>query len=257
VKKYAGLVEYDGANFAGWAAQPGIRTVEGTLAEALQTVLRQPVKMSVAGRTDAGVHASGQVVTFEAAPDIPPSSISYKTTAVLPEDLALRRCVRAAEDFDARKHAKSRSYEYRIVNDPIRSPLRRRRAIYVTRKLDSDLLQGAAKLVRGTHDFRAFTPSRTYHVRFERIVTESLWEQSGDLLVYRITADSFLYGMVRALVGTMLEVAHSGRGMASFARLLSGGVRGEAGAAVPSRGLTLVGVGYEHLDFEGGGYGTR
>jgi tRNA pseudouridine38-40 synthase len=257
VKKYAGLVEYDGANFAGWAAQPGIRTVEGTLAEALQTVLRQPVKMSVAGRTDAGVHASGQVITFEAAPDIPPSSISYKTTAVLPEDLALRRCVEVYGDFDARKDAKSRSYEYRIVNDPIRSPLRRRRAIYVARKLDFDLLQEAAKLVRGVHDFRAFTPSRTYHVRFGRIVTESLWERSGDLHVYRITADSFLYGMVRALVGTMLEVAHGGREMASFARLLPGGVRGEAGPAVPSRGLTLVGVGYENLDFEGGADGIR
>ena len=257
MKKYAGLVEYDGANFAGWAAQPGLRTVEGTLAEALQTVLRHAVKMSVAGRTDAGVHASGQVISFEAAPDLPGASISYKATAVLSEDLALRRCVEVNGGFDARKDAKSRSYEYRIVNDPIRSPLRRRRAIYVARKLDFDLLQGAAKLVRGTHDFRAFTPSRTYHARFERIVTESVWERSGDLLVYRITADSFLYGMVRALVGTMLEVADGGREVASFERLLCGTEeRSEAGPAVPSKGLTLAGVGYENLDLQGGGYGT-
>ena len=255
--RYAGLVEYDGANFAGWAAQPGVRTVEGTLAEALQTVLRQPIKMSVAGRTDAGVHASGQVISFEAAPDLPATSISYKTTAVLPEDLALRRCVEVYEDFDARRDAHSRGYEYRIVNDPVRSPLRRRRAIYVARKLDFGLLQGAAQLVWGTHDFRAFTPSRTYHARFERTVTESTWERSGDLLVYRITADSFLYGMVRSLVGTMLQVADGGREMASFVRLLSGGQRSEAGPALPSRGLTLVGVGYEYLDFEGGGYATR
>ncbi len=257
MKRYAGLVEYDGANFAGWAAQPGVRTVEGTLAGALQTVLRHSVRMSVAGRTDAGVHASGQVISFQTASDLPPSSISYRTTAVLPEDVALRRCVEVEQSFDARKDARSRSYEYRIVNDPVRSPLRRRRAIYVARKLDFDLLQKAAKLVRGTHDFRAFTPSKTYHVRFERIVTESLWERSGDLLVYRITADSFLYGMVRALVGTMLEVAHGGREMASFVRLLSGGGRSEAGPAVRSRGLVLAGVGYENLDFEGGGYGTR
>ncbi|MDP8949074.1 MAG: tRNA pseudouridine(38-40) synthase TruA, partial [Actinomycetota bacterium] len=151
------------------------------------------------------------------------------------------------EDFDARKDARSRSYEYRIVNAPVRSPLRRRRAIYVARDLNSGLLQNAAKLVRGIHDFQAFTPSKTYHVRFERIVMESFWEQSGDLLVYKITADSFLYGMVRTLVGTMLEVADGRRETASFQRLLSGGERSEAGPAVASRGLTLAGVGYENL----------
>ncbi len=250
-------MEYDGTEFTGWAAQPETRTVEGTLSEALRTVLRQPVKMSVAGRTDAGVHASGQVVSFEAETELEPHAIAYKATAVLPEDLALRRCVAAGEDFDARRDAKSRSYEYRVVNDPVRSPLKRRRAIYVARDLDFDLLHDAARLVRGTHDFRAFTPSRTYHVRFQRVVTESFWERSGDLLVYRVTADSFLYGMVRTLVGTMLEVADGGRELASFERLLSGGERSEAGPAVASRGLTLAGVGYENLDFEGGASGAR
>ena len=253
--RYAGLVEYDGTEFAGWAAQPDVRTVEGTLSEALRTVLRQPVKLSVAGRTDAGVHASGQVVSFEAETEVEPPVLAYKTTAILPQDLALRRCVAADEGFDARKDAKSRSYEYRIVNAPVRSPLRRRRAIYVARKLDFDLLREGAKLVNGKHDFSAFTPAKTYHVRFQRVVTGSLWEQSGDLLVYRVTADSFLYGMVRTLVGTMLEVAEGKRGMASFERLLVGGERSEAGPALSSRGLTLVGVGYENLNLEGGGYG--
>jgi tRNA pseudouridine38-40 synthase len=255
LKKYAGLVEYDGSNFAGWAAQPGMRTVEGTLSRALRTVLRRPVKMSVAGRTDAGVHASGQVVSFEAEAEVP--AIAYQTTAVLPGDLALRRCVAVEWGFDARKDAKSRSYEYRIVNAPVRSPLWRRQAIYVARDLDLELLRKCAELVRGTRDFRAFTPSKTYHVRFQRVVTESFWERSGDLLVYKITADSFLYGMVRTLVGTMLEVADGRRGMGSFERLLSGGERSEAGPAVAGRGLTLVGVGYENLDFEGGARGTE
>jgi tRNA pseudouridine38-40 synthase len=250
-------VEYDGTEFAGWAAQPETRTIEGTLSEALRTVLRQPVKMSVAGRTDAGVHASGQVVSFEAETEFEPPLIAYKATAVLPEDLALRRCVAVDDGFDARKDARSRSYEYRIVNAPVRSPLLRRRAIYVARDLDLDLLDDAADLLRGTHDFRAFTPSRTYHVRFRRVVTGSGWERRGDLLVYRVTADSFLYGMVRALVGTMLEVADGGRELASFERLLSGGERSEAGPAVASRGLTLTGVGYENLDFEGGASGAR
>ena len=250
-------MEYDGTEFAGWAAQPETRTIEGTLSEALRTVLRQPVKMSVAGRTDAGVHASGQVVSFEAETELEPPLIAYKATAVLPEDLALRRCVAVDDGFDARKDARSRSYEYRIVNAPVRSPLLRRRAIYVARDLNLDLLNDAADLLRGTHDFRAFTPSRTYHVRFQRVVTGSVWERRGDLLVYSVTADSFLYGMVRTLVGTMLEVADGGREMASFERLLSGGERSEAGPAVASRGLTLTRVGYENLDFEGGASGAR
>ena len=252
MKKYAGLVEYDGTEFAGWAAQPGMRTGEGTLSEALRIVLRQPVKLGVAGRTDAGVHASGQVVSFEAETELEPSVLAYKTTAILPQDLALRRCVVTDEGFDARKDAKSRSYEYRIVNAPVRSPLRRRRTIYIARKLDFDLLQKTADLVRGTHDFSAFTPAKTYHVRFQRVVTDSVWEQSGELHVYTMTADSFLYGMVRTLVGTMLEVADGRREMSSFERLLAGGERSEAGPALSSRGLTLVGVGYENLDFEGG-----
>ena len=248
MKKYVGLVEYDGADFAGWAAQPGLRTVEGVLSEALSTVLRQPVKMSVAGRTDAGVHASGQVISFEAQTDLRPALISYKATAVLPKDVALRRCVAVHDDFDARKDAISRTYEYRVINDEIRSPLERHRAVYVPRRLDLDLLSAAAQLVEGTHDFTAFTPSKGYHIRFERIVTYSLWTRREDLLIYHITADSFLYGMVRTLVGTMLEVAGGKRDLEQFGRLLSGGSRSEAGPAVTSRGLTLVGVGYDYMD---------
>lgn len=246
--KLAGLVEYDGADFSGWAVQPGRRTVEGTLREALATVLRQPVKLSVAGRTDAGVHASGQVISFSANTDLKPASLAYRTTAVLPPDVALRRCVATGADFDARRCARSRSYEYRVVNAPVRSPLMRRRANYVARRLDFSLLEKTARLVRGVHDFRAFTPARSYHVRFERVVAESLWEARGDLLTYRVTADSFLYNMVRSLVGTMLEVASGKRELSDFERLLTGGERREAGPAAPSRGLTLVGVGYEELD---------
>jgi tRNA pseudouridine38-40 synthase len=243
--RLAGLVEYDGARFAGWAAQPDVRTVEGELSGALRTVLRQPAKLSVAGRTDAGVHASGQVVSFDADTDLRPSLISYKTTAVLRDDVALRRCIAAPEGFDARRDARSRSYEYRMVNDEIRSPLERRRASYVPRPLDFGLLEKMAEMVRGTHDFRAFTPSKGYHVRFERVVTESSWERSGGLLSYNIIADSFLYGMVRTLVGTMQEVAAGKRDIADFEALLSGGHRTEAGPAAPARGLTLVGVGYD------------
>ncbi len=255
--RLAALIEYDGAGFVGWAAQPGERTVEGELAAALGTVLRRPVKLSVAGRTDAGVHASGQVASFEADTALAPSTLAYRATAVLPPDLAIRRCVLAPDGFDARKNARARSYEYRIVNAPVRSPLSRRRATFVAQRLDFDRLQEAAALVRGTRDFRAFTPSRTYHVRFQRVVSESAWERRGDLLVYKTTADSFLYGMVRTLVGTMVEVGHGKREVASLARLLGGGERSEAGPALPSQGLTLVGVGYDELNFEEAGNDGR
>ena len=246
--RFAGLVEYDGAEFAGWAVQPGLRTVEGVLSEALSTVLRQPVKLSVAGRTDAGVHASGQVVSFGAETGLPPALISYRTTAVLPRDVALRRCVAVNDAFDARRDAVARTYEYRVVNDEIRAPLERHRAAYVPRALDLDLLSAAGELVEGTHDFTAFTPSKGYHVRFERVVTHSRWTRRDDLLTYRITSDSFLYGMVRTLVGTMLEVAGGKRDPTEFARLLAGGSRSEAGPAVTSRGLKLVGVDYDYPD---------
>ena len=244
-------MEYDGTDFAGWAAQPGRRAVETTLAGALETILGQPVKLTVAGRTDAGVHASGQVVSFTAGARFSPSSLAYRTTAVLPPDAALRRCVVVDESFDARRDATSRSYEYRVLDDDIRSPLERYRAVHAIPRPDPALLREAAALVRGTHDFRAFTPSKSRHVRFSRVVEESWWEERGGLLVYGIGANSFLYGMVRALVGTMLEVAQGGRSLEEFARLLNGGERSDAGPAAPARGLTLVGVGYENPVFAG------
>lgn len=244
--RLAGLVEYDGSGFAGWAAQPGLRTVEGTLSEALSTVLRQPVKLSVAGRTDAGVHASGQVVSFSADTDLSPGLIAYKATAVMPEDLALRRCVEAPEDFDARKRAVSRSYEYRILDAGVRSPLVRTRSTHIPRKLDETALREAAGAFLGRHDFRAFTPSRTYHSYFVRRVLESRWVREGEELVYRVTSDSFLYGMVRALVGTMLEVSDGKRPTESLAALLDSGEvdRSASGPSAPARGLTLTGVRY-------------
>ncbi len=243
--RIAGLVEYDGSDFAGWARQPERRTVEAVLISALETVLRHPVKLSVAGRTDAGVHASGQVISFDTTADLQPAQIAYKTTAVLPKDVALRRCATAPEDFDARYNARSRRYEYRVLNGELRSPLERHRSVYIARHLDFELLRGAAKLVEGIHDFRAFTPSKSYHRRFTRAVEESRWTRDGDLLTYHVAANSFLHGMVRSLIGTMWEVAEGKRDLADFERLLRGVERSEAGPAAPSRGLTLVNIEYD------------
>jgi tRNA pseudouridine38-40 synthase len=243
--RIAGLVEYDGTDFAGWARQPQLRTVEASLTEALETVLRHPVKLSVAGRTDAGVHASGQVISFDTNTDLQPTQIAYKATAILPKDVALRRCVNVLHDFDARYNARGRRYEYRVLNGGLRSPLERHRSVYIARYLDFGLLQDAAKLVEGIHDFRAFTPSKSYHRRFTRAVEESRWTRDGDLLTYHVAANSFLHGMVRSLVGTMWQVAEGKRDLADFERLLRGVERSVAGPAAPSRGLTLVSVEYE------------
>jgi tRNA pseudouridine38-40 synthase len=245
-------VEYDGSGFSGWAAQPGRRTVEDTLSEALSTVLRHPVKLSVAGRTDAGVHASGQAVSFSTDAPLEPGIIAYKATAVMPEDLALRRCMEVPEDFDARRWASSRSYDYRVLNASTRSPLVRGRSVYISRELDEAALAEAANAVLGEHDFRAFTPSRTYHSYFVRRVSESRWEREGEELVYRITANSFLYGMVRTLIGTMLEVADGKRTPADFGTLLDSreAHRSSAGPSAPAHGLTLTRVRYrEGLEF--------
>lgn len=249
--KLAGLVEYEGTDFSGWARQPGERTVEGELSKALETILRHPVKMSVAGRTDAGVHASGQVVSFETEAELSPDEVAYRATAVLPKDAALRRCVEVPYSFGARRSATSRSYEYRILNAGIRSPIHRRDSVYIARDLDFEALAVCAESLRGVRDFRAFTPTKTHHARFERNVFESSWEREGELLVFRISANSFLYGMVRALVGTMIEAADGRREISSFEALLSGGERKDAGASAAAHGLTLVGVGYDCLDISG------
>lgn len=249
---YRLTIQYDGTDFHGWQAQgAGERTVQGEVARALSLIEGRGVVVHGAGRTDAGVHALGQVVSFSADTGFTPGSISYRATAVLPDDLALRRCVAVREGFDARRDARTRSYEYRILNDPIRSPLARLTALHVPKELHAGLLRKAAAFARGEHDFRAFTPAKSHHVRFARLVEESAWEERGGLLVYRITANSFLYGMVRALVGTMLEIADGRGNLADFSRLLEGGERSEAGPAAPARGLTLVYVSYDDLTFGG------
>lgn len=246
-RKFAALVEYDGTDFHGWAAQPGRRTVEGETARAMQMILRHPVRLSVAGRTDAGVHASGQVVSFVSDSEMEPQQMAYRTTAVLPKDVAVRRCITVPDAFDARHDATDRSYEYRLVNAPTRSAIDRRYAAYIARALDFDLLCEAAETIRGVHDFTAFTPTKSYHVRFERDIRESRWGRDGEAITYHITANSFLYGMVRALVGTMLEVGDGTRSPGSFAGLLRRGERRDAGPSAPARGLTLVRVGYDGL----------
>jgi tRNA pseudouridine38-40 synthase len=237
-------LEYDGGGFKGWAVQPGLRTVQGELEGALETVLRERVQLTVAGRTDTGVHALGQVASFATGAELP-RDLARALNSVGPDDVAVTRAEKVEEGFDARSDARSRTYLYRVLTRRAPSPFEQGRALWWPHRLDRDALDACAAALPGTHDFTAFTPTQTDHVRFERDVLAAEWTQDGDILSFRITADAFMRNMVRVLVGTMLEASGGRRTPKSFQELLTGAPRSKAGDTAPPHGLYLESVSYE------------
>jgi tRNA pseudouridine38-40 synthase len=236
-------IEYDGSGFRGWAKQPGLRTVQGELEAALATVLREEVELTVAGRTDTGVHALGQVASFDTDKDVP-ADLARRLNGVAPNDIAVTAISTPAESFNARRDATSRSYLYRLLARGAPSPFEQGRALCWPHRLDREALDACAATLVGTHDFTAFTPTQTDHVRFERDVYAASWSWAGDIASFRITADAFMRNMVRVLVGTQMEVASGRRTLENFQQLLQGAPRSAAGDTAPPHGLYLESVSY-------------
>jgi tRNA pseudouridine38-40 synthase len=217
-----------------------LRTVQAELERALETVRREPTQLTVAGRTDAGVHARGQVASHPGEP-----ARVDGLNSLLPPDIRVLASEPADPHFDARRDALSRTYRYRLLIRAVASPFERRYAMHVPRPVDLDALNACATALFGTHDFTAFTPTETDHVRFERDVFRAEWvRESEHVLAFWIEADTFMRHMVRVLVGTMLAVARGRYDVGQFAQLLDGAPRSAAAETAPAHGLFLEAVRY-------------
>ena len=234
-------IEYDGGEFHGWARQPGVRTVESAITSALDAIYPGGWSgLGVAGRTDTGVHATGQVASVVVTGGAPAERAAAALNTALPPDVSVLAVDDAPEGFHARFSATARSYRYIVLNRGQRSALEARRSLWWPRPIDLPRLRACATVLLGEHDFTAFTPAETQHEVFLRVIREAAWEQRGDHLHFTITADSFLRHMVRTLVGTMLQRGSPER----LHELLEGQPRREGGATAPAWGLYL-----EHVEY--------
>lgn len=242
--KYKALIQYLGTNYAGWQIQSGLATVQGQLREVLSRLAGRPVGVVGASRTDAGVHALGQVAHFLFPVKETIRDLQQTVNALLPWDIRVVGLRRTPIRFHARKDARKKRYEYRIYTGPILPPFLHGRVIHLPRPLDLSAMQEGAARLLGRHDFSAFASSGTSVRDRRRTVMHSQLHRRGHLLVYRVEGDGFLRHMVRTMVGTLLEIGSGRRDPSSIRVLLRSGDRREAGPTAPPEGLYLVKVWY-------------
>jgi len=238
------IVEYDGTAYHGWQIQPDGPTIQGALEDAIRQMVGESVRVAAAGRTDAGVHAAGQVVSFSLQRDMPADTLLRGLNALTPRDITLRDAEVVADDFDPRRAARSRVYVYRIWNTRWPSPFWRRYAWHVARPLDIEGMRAAATDLIGEHDFTSFQAAGCDAENPVRRVLRSEIASAAPLLTYTIEATAFLRHMVRNVIGTLVEVGAGQRAAADVVRLLAARDRTLAGPTVPPCGLCLNQVKY-------------
>jgi tRNA pseudouridine38-40 synthase len=241
------LIEYDGTRYSGWQRQVEQPTIQSEIEKALATMTRTTVTLLGAGRTDAGVHALGQVASFRCDTRLEPDQILKGLNSLLPPDIAVLECRHAPEDFHARFSAKGKRYRYRVLNREVRSALERRTSWFIHTPLDLAAMQQAADQLTGRRDFKAFESAGSPRAHTVRQVTAAEWvrdRQQPGLLVFQIEADGFLRCMVRNIVGTLVAVGRGTLAPASIDAILDSRDRRQAGPTAPARGLFLVAVQY-------------
>jgi len=250
------ILEYDGTAYGGWQRQKGVLSIQQVLEEKLEVLLRHPAKAAAAGRTDAGVHALGQVACFRTDASLSLDRIRKGLNALLPDDIAVVEAAEVPERFDPRRHARGKLYRYLLWNRPSRPALLRHRAWHVREPLDLAAMRAAAKVLTGEHDFAAFQASgcsAKTTVRTIRRLRVGPWEPEKEkkgkpdpsCLAFEVEGTAFLRFMVRNLVGTLVEVGLGRLSVADVGRILAGRNRRAAGQTAPASGLTLVRVEYD------------
>ncbi len=239
------LLEYDGSRYHGWQRQAGDLSIQQVIEEALERLTGAPVRLIGSGRTDAGVHALGQVANFRTPSSIPLKAFHEGLNSMLPDDIAVLEAIEVPPEFHARKAALSKTYEYRLLNRPSRSPLQHHYSWWLAHRLDPEAMAAAAALLPGEHDFSAFRASGSGNLNPVRRIAAARWRtHPGGWLRFSITGNGFLRGMVRSLVGTMVEVGKGKAEPALLVELLRSGERRLAGPTAPGQGLYLVKVVY-------------
>ncbi|HXN86487.1 MAG TPA: tRNA pseudouridine(38-40) synthase TruA [Candidatus Binataceae bacterium] len=237
-------LEYDGTNYSGWQLQSGQDSIQGQLEAALEKILATPLRIHGSGRTDAGVHARAQVATFTLPRSFDPLELGRALNATLPPDIVILKAELVEDNFDPRRHAIARVYEYRILNQQAPSVFENRYSWLVRDPLDLDRMNEAASLFVGKHDFAAFRSLGSIVKTTVRHIASSEWHSEGTLLLYRVEANSFLRHMVRTMVATMAEIGRGKLPPRFIEELLERGERSMAPAAAPSRGLFLIEIRY-------------